>query len=135
MKVAKVIIINPEGQYLLLTRDNHPLFGFDADIPGGVVETAEIPVVAAIRELIEETGIRATPDELALLYSGTDYSAHGTEYNVYLLELLEMTDIQLSWEHARFAWVSREAFLQSARSAHDSFMQVVATVLQKRPSH
>ncbi|MCB0989573.1 MAG: NUDIX domain-containing protein [Acidimicrobiales bacterium] len=47
-----------EGKVLLLKRAIDPYRGY-WDIPGGFCDGAELPVDAAVREVFEETGIRA----------------------------------------------------------------------------
>ena len=42
------------------------------ELPGGLVEHGEAPHEGAIRELLEETGIRADPGRLTGLYFETD---------------------------------------------------------------
>ena len=40
-KVAKLILVNEDGKYLLLYRSNHPHFPYDPDLPGGTLEKDE----------------------------------------------------------------------------------------------
>ena len=48
--VAKALVRNSEGLYLVLYRSNtHPLFPEHIDFPGGEVEPEEIPEVAVAR--------------------------------------------------------------------------------------
>lgn len=56
-----IIIEDPNGKVLLLQRDNDPEVAFANHwtLPGGVVEDDDdSPESAAIRELLEETGLR-----------------------------------------------------------------------------
>lgn len=53
-QVAKVVIIDSEDRYLIMTRSNHPTFLDDPDLPGGTIEEDEDPLEAAIREVVEE---------------------------------------------------------------------------------
>ncbi len=34
-KVAKIILIDPMDKYLIMSRNNHPVFGNDLDLPAG----------------------------------------------------------------------------------------------------
>jgi 8-oxo-dGTP pyrophosphatase MutT (NUDIX family) len=56
-----VIIRNSKGQYLGVSRKNdHTSFG----LPGGKCDGCELPVLAAVRELKEETGLNVCNIEL-----------------------------------------------------------------------
>lgn len=37
-QVAKLVIIDDRGKYLLMQRSSHPTFGDDPDLPGGTLE-------------------------------------------------------------------------------------------------
>lgn len=61
-----VLVHSPQG--VVLVRDpkfNRPLW----KLPGGKSQPYELPNVAATRELLEETGVRIEPFQLALAYS------------------------------------------------------------------
>lgn len=67
---AVCFVVN--DQHLLLLQRNHGAFLGKWDGPGGLVEFGETPVEAAVRELAEETGLRAESCELRaqlLLYN------------------------------------------------------------------
>jgi 8-oxo-dGTP pyrophosphatase MutT (NUDIX family) len=87
---ARLVPVNDRGEVLLL-------HGRDPARPddwywftiGGAVEAGETPQEAAVRELHEETGIVASPDELtdafhhgvhAFSYDGVDYDGEATFY-------------------------------------------------------
>ena len=56
---AQAVVRSPEGCILLLSRKKPPYVGYWT-VPGGKVEVGEHPADTAVRELFEETGIRAT---------------------------------------------------------------------------
>ena len=63
--VAKALVRNSEGLYLVLHRGNtHPRFPGHIDFPGGEVESKETPEVAVMREIQEETGLLVDPKKL-----------------------------------------------------------------------
>lgn len=68
--VSKALIKNRDGKYLLLHRgDTHPNFPGHLDLPGGEVETKEIPNITTAREIQEETGIYVDPNSLNMLFT------------------------------------------------------------------
>ena len=54
-----VILANPQGEILMLLRDDKPTISHPNQwsLPGGRVEEGETPEVAAHRELLEEIGV------------------------------------------------------------------------------
>lgn len=60
---ASVILVNEEGQILLIHRKDNGLWG----LPAGSTEIKEAPIDTAIREVEEETGIQLTQNELNLV--------------------------------------------------------------------
>ena len=72
--VASTVIRNAEGLVLVFeSRD-----GFAA-LPGGTCEDKETPKEAAIRESLEETGLRVDIEKLVTVYNLTVYNKDGTE--------------------------------------------------------
>lgn len=78
-ETSVVLMHDPSGRVLLVRQNyGHRFFG----LPGGKIEAGESPGEAALRELFEETGLRAesaTPHSVhELVYPGTGgrYRAH-----------------------------------------------------------
>ncbi len=126
-KVAKIVLIDKDDNYLLLYRSNHPVFGNDPDLPGGTLEEGESTIETVIRETEEETGI--VVKNVEELYAGLDYSVHGTHKTLFVARVGERPEVRLSWEHESFAWLPREEFLLKAKGANDSYMHMVYEVL------
>ncbi|WP_277395319.1 NUDIX domain-containing protein [Nocardioides sp. zg-1228] len=62
---VQVTLVDPRGRVLMQERDEHaPVWPDMWCFPGGGLEEGEEPVVGAARELAEETGVAAAPDEL-----------------------------------------------------------------------
>lgn len=131
-KVAKLVIIDTNQQYLIMIRNHHPTFGDDADLPGGTIEGEETPPEGMVREVREEAGIIVKPTTVRKLYEGSDYSSHGTEYALFVMHATSRPDVTLSWEHLDYQWVTRETFMAIASKAHDTYMQMVADVIKKQ---
>lgn len=131
-KVAKVVMIDEDDNYLMMLRSDHPTFPNDPDLPGGTVEADEAPLQAMLREVTEEAGVKLGENSVEQVYQGAEYSAHGTQYSLFVAHVGERPEITISWEHAGYEWVSRQEFLAKAGAAKDTFMKMVAEVMEGR---
>jgi len=129
-QVAKLVIVDGRGRYLLMWRSEHPVFGNDPDLPGGTVEEGEPPLRAMIREVFEEAGIVISEASVREVYAGDRYSVHKTRYLLYIAELQNTPEITMSWEHSSYEWLDRDTFLEKAREAVDTYMHMVYDVLK-----
>ncbi len=129
-QVAKVVIIDGRDKYLLMQRSDHPVFGNDPDLPGGTLEEGELPLETMIREVFEEVAIVIDRANIQSVYAGTEYSTRGTHYSLYIVQFPNTPDVTMSWEHASYEWLEREAFLEKARNANDTYMHMVYDVLK-----
>lgn len=107
--VAKAIVLDDDGKFLLLTRSaTHPTLAGYHDLPGGMIEDGEEPGAAVSRELKEETGLDASGMKamyaITMLIGGTSYPT--------LLYYMKVTGaspaVELSWEHESFEWAGLE---------------------------
>ena len=105
--VAKALVRNSEGLYLVLYRGNtHPLFPGHTDFPGGEVESEETPEAAVAREIQEETGLSVNPNKLKKLFTKQHQQ---TTHMLFEAKLAEPdTKIALSWEHKDYRWITPE---------------------------
>lgn len=131
-QVAKLVIVDDKGKYLLLQRSNHPVFGNDPDLPGGTLEEGELPLQTMIREVFEEVAIKIDQAHVIEMYAGTDYSHRRTHYSLYRTKLQYTPQVTVSWEHAMYEWLDRDAFLEKVSKANDSYMRMVYDVVGKR---
>ena len=67
---AACAIFDAAGRVLLV---HHTYGRLNWELPGGLVEPGEAPHEAAIRELFEETGLRAEPGRLTGVYFEADH--------------------------------------------------------------
>lgn len=128
-QVAKVVVVAPEGRYLLLYRSNHPMFSDDPDLPGGTIEDGETMDQAAVREVEEEIGVSVSVTDIQQLYFGDDYSYHGTIYALYIVHVAAQPAVTLSWEHSSYEWLDRDTFIEKSLQANDSYMHMVGEVV------
>ena len=105
--VAKALVRNSEGLYLVLYRSNtHPLFPGHIDFPGGEVEPEEIPEAAVAREIQEETGLSVNPNKLKKLFTK---QYRQTTHMLFEANLAEPdAKVALSWEHKNYRWITPE---------------------------
>jgi len=129
-KVAKLVMVDPDGKYLLMYRSDHPTFGIDPDLPGGTLEDGETLLEAMLREVKEESGIIINRDDVEEVYSGNNYSAHGTYYSLFITKVKSRPDVRMSWEHSSYAWLDKGEFLEKANNAKDTYMHMVYDVLK-----
>ena len=105
--VAKALVRNSEGLYLVLYRGNtHPLFPGHTDFPGGEVEPEEIPEAAVAREIQEEAGLSVNPNKLKKLFTKQYQQATHVLFEAKLTE--PDAKVALSWEHKSYRWITPE---------------------------
>ena len=105
--VAKALVRNSEGLYLVLYRGNtHPLFPGHTDFPGGEVEPKETPEAAVMREIQEETGLLVDSKKLKKLFTK---QYRQTTHILFEAKLTEPdAKVALSWEHEDYRWITPE---------------------------
>jgi 8-oxo-dGTP pyrophosphatase MutT (NUDIX family) len=151
---ASVLVLNEKDELLILRRsewrntdpDNfHPEKSHQLDLPGGVIGD-DIPRederAGAVRELEEETGISAMPEQLKLFFAMTDFDPDLPRLRVrlgYVLKLDNMPEVKLSWEHEDFCWrplteVARDGFGVSVKTNIVRFLNDHYSLVQEKLS-
>ncbi|AJY46611.1 NUDIX hydrolase [Martelella endophytica] len=85
-KPASSVIIRRGEAFLLVRRANPPAQAMYA-FPGGRAEAGETPEQAALRELVEETGLVAERAEFFAVYDLIDRDSTGTITSFYRLSV------------------------------------------------
>jgi len=86
------------------------------DLPKGKIEPGETKHEAALRELMEETGLTATIDnnfEQTIQYIFTDYDKQLAQKTVYFfIGQTTVTNVTLSHEHINYQWLPYKKALE-----------------------
>ena len=109
--IAKILIINGDGNVLTLTLSEHlkyPEKSYQPDLPGGIVDAGEPENLGVIREVQEECGIDLDSAKIQLAYAETTYDEKENKSVTKLLYVTHLDNtpaVTLSWEHSD-KWVS-----------------------------
>lgn len=119
--IAKALILDSDNSVLILRRSpTHPTLAGRPDLPGGLIEEGEEPGEALSREVKEETGLKISPQEFILVYSGTDiYNDVSHVRLFYIVKLNQKTpQITISNEHDDSEWLD----VSKLESIEDQFI-------------
>ena len=127
-------IVECENEILVLLRNSDRPQGNTWGLPAGKVNPNEKDLDAAIRELYEETGYKANPDELKLI---GNFDWHFPEVTVYFptfkLDLKYKFDVKIdSNEHQEYKWISPEECYKKNNLIH-GFHDLIEKVYHVAP--
>jgi 8-oxo-dGTP diphosphatase len=101
-------VIVHDGKIVLIKRGNEPSKG-KWTVPGGLVELAESPEAAVVREGIEETGLEVENPDLIDVVSNVDFDEQGkVKYHYVIIDYLvhvKSGDAQAASDAAELMWV------------------------------
>ena len=86
-KVAAAVLIEQDGRILLVRRVNEPFRGLWT-LPAGFVDAGEDPAEAAIRECLEETGLRVRVTRVLDVIAGREHERGADFVIVYKAEVV-----------------------------------------------
>ena len=101
---VKTVIVDGDGRVLLIQRSDKSTRPHGWDLPGGGVDRGEDPRDAAVREVGEETSLKVHTLKLLTTYLSTESPQQAVLLG-YAAQA-DSHDVQLSWEHEAFRWVS-----------------------------
>jgi 8-oxo-dGTP diphosphatase len=97
-KIAKAVIVNEQGEVLILKRSSYSKYAGSWDLPGGHIEEGELAADGVRREVFEETNLEIMdPEELYVKGRVTYFRAN-----------LPQQEISLSDEHTEYKYINSE---------------------------
>ena len=112
--IVSIVTLNSSGEILLTRRAEGKTYAGCWEITGGCVQSGEDAREAALRELYEETGIRALPDEI--IHCGTRMRTDYIHEFYRVHKDIPITGIRLQpGETDDARWVTPEEFRRMAQ--------------------
>lgn len=116
----KAIILNSQGQLLLLRRSDKSSFSQKWSLAGGALEKGEEPFAGIRREIVEETQLEVKDLKPFTVHSFFSPSDDFAVVIGYICQAVT-TEVVLNWEHDEFRWLSVEAALKLDLSENGKF--------------
>jgi 8-oxo-dGTP diphosphatase len=134
-KIVKSLIINSENSILLLKRSAYKGSSGENfwDLPGGSVDSDELPLNAIKRECVEELSINLVDFVLLSRHRGSYSKGNDFEFFLYVCDVKNnQLDIILSHEHINFDWVSLENIGMYKTKSEKRTIGVIVNFLENR---
>lgn len=119
-----------DGRILLMERSSNSAEGKTWGVPAGKIETGETPHQAAIRELIEETGIEVSSSQVEKIGKLYVQKPRGDYiYHMFQVHVEELPNVILSPEHTQYLWAKAEEIealqlIGGGREALDHYLRM-----------
>ena len=113
--VCDILVQHEDGSYLLMERDhNKDVYpGYFEAAAGGSAITGESPLMCAVRELREETGIIVSTDDLELVNHIVVDRNHCIFFSYYVKVKCKKDSVTLQeGETVGYRWVDEKGFLE-----------------------
>ena len=120
-KVAVAVLVERDGKILLVRRVNTPQQG-KWSLPAGFVDAGEHPVEAAVRECLEETGLRVQVAELVDVLAGREHPRGADIFIIYRAEIAA-GELQPGDDADQVGFFSREKLPPLAFATTESVLQ------------
>jgi ADP-ribose pyrophosphatase len=131
---VNVIALTPDDRLVLVRQFRYGINEFSLEIPGGVMEAGEDPVMAGVRELREETGYSGAPAKLLGSVHPNPAIQSNRCHFVFVEEAVKAHDLE--WdadEEIQVITESVEAVLASARAGGISHGLVLDALFMFEP--
>lgn len=105
--IVHTVILDDDGNALILHRAPHEVHGGQWDVPGGQLELGEDPEDGARRELREEAGITVGPLRLLHYTSNVDPERDTQFVRMIFVAVVHERNVTLNPdEHTEYRWVN-----------------------------
>lgn len=114
--VVYVYTVSKDGKLLVTQRSKNKTNPLKWEVTGGSILVGECPADGAVRELLEETGIKEDTEKLQTFYNETDDRRHGI-YHAYIHVVDSDTKVTLQQgETMNYQWLDYSEFAELADS-------------------
>lgn len=113
-----IIVENDHHKLLFIRRKNDPFKSSHA-IPGGFVNREERVEDAAVREMLEETGVRVDLTDILGVYSASHRDPRGHVISIVFVGKILDGKAKAGDDARSFEWVSIEDLIKNRRVAFD----------------
>jgi len=131
--IASSVIYRDDGKILILRRSDDDLTRpSESDLPGGEANEGEEPFAAAVREIVEETGLEFAVQDLRLVFGMAHVKQHTEEkadVNFVQLGFIAAMpagqSVRLSHEHQDFGWQTLDQAIEgfANRPSKENFLR------------